>query len=263
MLKSAIIMSNSCKCYKSPLPSPFSGHIQDISGKIAVFAPHYHSLFSLDHQNRSGMYAAIQRPGDTGCRWCEPNDQSGKRNEQNSRVRGAVGGCKHICSVLTFEGLLWVNGGCAIEPSILECQKAVSTLFWTYIEQLLCLKATLCADTIATLYLCVCVLRAHGSRGSHLPVCFHTPPSLFPRCVLHLFPPPREIPETSPRVDAARAAESAQTDASEQQQQRRPAHYSIPPNPLNFGPLRLCEQSSPTAKNWWKLIVSALGKHQK
>lgn len=66
----------------------------------------------------------------------------------------------------------------AVDPSILECQKAVSTLFWTCVEQLLCVKATLCADTIATLCLRA---RAQMEAGdSRLPARFHTPPSLFP-----------------------------------------------------------------------------------
>lgn len=106
-----------------------------------------------------------------------------------------------------FRGLM---EAVAIDPSILECQKAVSTLFWTCIEQLLCVKATLCADTIETL-----CLRARARKwkpGFRVCLRVFTLRPHSSRCVLHLSP--RDILENVSSAGPPERQRRAQTDVS-------------------------------------------------
>lgn len=224
-----------------------------ISGKIPVsfhFIIHYSVRIAEINPTCTLWFGDLG----TRCCWCEAKHTEGKKKWGKFRVRAAGGGSKHICPLLTFEGLLRVNGGCAIETSILECQKAVSTPFWTRIEQLLCLKATLCTHTIETLCVFACEWK----------------PGLASACIFsHSLPPsssssfPLRFAPLSPRYFLNRCLRLLAWTLPERDSERRRA--SIWQHPLKPARAWLAssEQSSPTAKNWWKLIVSALGKDQK
>lgn len=195
---------------KSPSIVCFLSIFRVISGKIPVS---FHFFIHYSVRIAEINPTCTQWFGDLGtrCCWCEAKHTEGEKKWGKFRVRSAGGRSKHICPLLTFEGLLRVNGGCAIETSILECQKAVSTPFWTCIEQLLCLKATLCAHTIETL----CVFACEWKPGLASACVFsHSPPSSSSSFPLRFAPlTPRYFFEPlspSPCLDTAWAGQRAE-----------------------------------------------------